>query len=1124
MQCPECAAENREGVRFCEDCGARLDLKCPSCGAELIPGKRFCGACGATLGGGEPARAAAPPEERPAAYREERRWATVLFADLAGFTSLAERMDPEDVKALAHRCAERLGEEVRRFGGTVVNVMGDAVLAVFGPPVAHEDDAERAVRAGLAIRDCPLPRPGAASESPIQVHVGINTGEVMAGLVGPEGRRDYTVMGDAVNTAARLMAAALPGTILVGEETYRATRERVRYREIAPVEAKGKERPVAAWQALEAVPLPRARPLGTAPLVGRDEELALLSGIWTKVAREARPHLVTVLGEPGIGKSRLVAEFERRARTLDNAVVLHGRCLPYGEALGYGALAMALREAAGITPEDDAEAARAKLGDLVAGALGPRATEGDAHEIAHHLALLGGLDTAADRSAAGADERTLRVSTRRFLEALARRRPLCLLLEDIHWADDALLGLIEFVAARAQAVPLLIVTQARPELLEKRPTWGGGVRAFTSLPLEPLDGRAGRDLVIALCGERGLSEEVAERVGRGAGGNPLFAEELIATIAEGREAAGVPSAIKALISARLDSLPPEERWAIQRAAVFGKHFWPGGLAALGADGDVGEHLDALEARDLLRAQPQSRFRGDREYAFKHDLIRDVAYEMLPRAERRALHGRVADWVERAAGERAEELLDLLAHHAVQAEQHDRALGYLIGAAERARRAAAHREQAGLLAQAIAIAERSGRGDRIAELRAKRGKAFASVGLWEDATQELEAALTSLAPEQQEQRAEVLVNLSLVRFWSIDTAGFRRHASEALPLARAAGRDDLVTEAMAWLAAAEGAEGRLDAAIDQYRRTIERAGELRMPSPALSIYQSTLYWTGQFDEGIERGREVVRLARGGHDIDQTMLALQGLGLALAGSGRYDEAALVFDEARQLGREYGVGPFLARSIAVSAGFHLDVFDLAGHEAVAEEARELARSVNFPPALVSASIDLLLNFARRGEASRAEQLVDEVAATVEKAAGWHGWLWRLRLAEARAEIALARGDWEETIRLADDAVERSRGKRVKYQALALGTRAQALDRLGRGKEAIADLGRAVELARPVGDPALFLRTAAALLALDGSDVLATEARAAAERIAGSLPGDEMRRCFGSSEPVSIIHRLTA
>ncbi|MBI3418465.1 MAG: AAA family ATPase [Verrucomicrobia bacterium] len=326
MKCPECQHENSSSARFCNNCGTKMETACPQCATIVSSGSKFCPECGEPLTGKAGPTTGSPPRLASQTPREERRWVTVLFADLSEFTTLSERMDAEDVKALAHRCAERMSEEVRRFGGTVLNVVGDQIVAVFGAPLAHEDDAERGVRAGLAIRDCSLVQ---SSGEPICVHVGINTGEVMAGLVGPQERCDYTVMGDAVNLAARLMSAAPPGTVLVGEETWRATRRVARYRELPPLAVKGKQQPVAVWEALNVAPVTEARRPDAAPLVGRDEELALLSDTWLKVVRESRPHLVTVLGEPGIGKSRLVAEFERRFCA--DALVLHGRCLPYGE-------------------------------------------------------------------------------------------------------------------------------------------------------------------------------------------------------------------------------------------------------------------------------------------------------------------------------------------------------------------------------------------------------------------------------------------------------------------------------------------------------------------------------------------------------------------------------------------------------------------------------------------------------------------------------------------------------------------------------------------------------------------------------------------------------------------------
>lgn len=1137
MQCPACAAENRAGVRFCEECGARWPLLCPSCGAEIIAGKRFCGNCGARLAeAGDPLAGAAPPAVAPVAPvapKDERRWATVVFVDLSGFTAIAERLDHEDVKALADSCAERVTEEVRRFGGTVINVMGDAVLAVFGAPVAHEDDAERAVRAGLAIRECALARHDDPA-SRIQVHVGINTGEVMAGALGPRERRDYTVMGDTVNTAARLMAAAGPGTVLVGEETYRATGRIVRYQPLAPIAVKGKERPVPVWEALDVAPVPEARPLGSAPLVGRADELALLAGLWAKVLRDSRPHLVTVLGEPGIGKSRLAAELERSA--LGGAAVLHGRCLPYGEALGYWALTTMVKQAAGITADDDPAAARARLGRLVADVAGAEPVEQSPAEMERHLALLSGLDTAADRASGVPDQRALHASARRFCELYSHRQPVCLMFEDIHWADDALLDLIEVIAGRSQAGQILIVAQSRPELLEKRPAWGRGVREFTSLSLEPLDESSGRELVLALCRERGLEDTVAEHVGRGAGGNPLFAEELVATLAERGGGFGIPSAIKALLSARLDALPPEQRRTIQLASVLGKVFWAGGVAALGTGAQVSGHrsgqevdaaLAALCQRELLRERPGSRFRGEREYSFKHDLVRDVAYELLPRAERRTLHGRAAEWIEQAAGEHVDESLSLLAHHAVEADQSERAVGYLVRAAERARRAAAHREEAALLGQAIVIAERVAPGgysaDLLPELRARRGRAFVVVARWVDARQDLEAALRDLPPGREERRAEVRNTLETVCYWSMDIPALRRYATEQLASAEALHREDLAASAVGWLAACECADGDLDTGLARYREALDRAGTASLASAALSVYTSTLYWLGLLDEAVVRAREALRLASAAGDTEGIVQVLSNIGLPLAASGRYDEASRIFDEARRVATEHGVGTFLARSIALSAGYHLDLFDYAGHEAVAEEARDLARSASFPPTLVSAGIDLLLNYARCGNVGRAEPMVDGIAEASARAAGFHGWLWRLRLAQARAEIALARGRYDDAIQLAGSALEQSRlRRRPKYQVLAQLARAQALHALGRTHAALGDVRATVPIARRVGDPALFLRAAAAQLALDGDDALAAEARATFDRIVAALPTPELRASFEASDTARRVSRL--
>ncbi len=582
--CPNCGRQNPQSNRFCGQCGHPLSSTCPACGAANQAGNRYCGACGSALTTPVPSSldaSSSPQPSIPAGFTDstiverERRLVTVLFCDLVGFTPLSERLDPEDVREIQSLYFRRMSQEIRTFGGTVEKYIGDAVLAMFGVPVAHEDDAVRAIRCGLNMQAAITSIAADVAKQwgvELALRVGVNTGEVVSHKWEVAGRKEYDVSGDAVNTAARLQTAAAPGEVLVGEETMWLARKAIRFSERREVTLKGKSGVVPVYSAVELVQEPAKRG-GRGPrtaLVDRSDELALLKSMWAMVVREERPHFVTVLGEPGIGKSRLVAEFE--GSMLNEALMLHGRCLPYGEVLGYWVLAEVLKEATGITMTDDPDTAYRKLGDLVAKVIGQTEAAWDPREITRHLALLSGLEVDIDQSAAPADQHALHVSVRRFIEVLARSQPLCILLEDLHWADDALLDLIEFMAARAYDVPLLIIVQARPELLEKRPAWGRGVRGFTSFSLEPLDDQHGHELGLQLCLEFGLPEEVAKQIGRGAAGNPLFAEELVATIAERGGTTGVPLAIKALISARLDALLPGERKAIQLAAVIGKVF------------------------------------------------------------------------------------------------------------------------------------------------------------------------------------------------------------------------------------------------------------------------------------------------------------------------------------------------------------------------------------------------------------------------------------------------------------------------------------------------------------------------------------------------------------------------
>jgi class 3 adenylate cyclase/tetratricopeptide (TPR) repeat protein len=664
-------------------CGAALERRCPSCGEPVPPQARFCMSCGAQVDGGPPAagrgpgpaQGAAPPSRgtwRPAAPAEERRQVTVLFADLSGYTAVAERMDPEAVKAMVDRCLRRLGDEVERFGGTVDKYIGDNVMALFGAPVAHEDDADRAVRAALAMQAAMEELNAEAQEAygvSFALRIGVNTGEVLAGAVGDA----YTVTGDTVNVAARLQAAGRPGTITVGERTVRATEGAIEYSSLGGLTLKGKAEPVPAWEAVGATaqPVRRVRAPTESPLVGREDELALIESTYARVTREGRPHLVTLIGQAGVGKSRLLRECERMfAGQAPEPVVREGRCLPFGSSIVFWALGEVLRAECGIVDGDPAEVASAKLSRHLS-ELFAASTDEPGESSERKAALIGrllGIGEPAELPAAETeDPARMRESffsaLRSVIEAMALRRPLVLAFEDIHWADEGMLELIEYLAQWVRA-PLLLLCLARDELLERRSSWGGGRRRASNIFLEPLSADETRDLISALLpGDQG--EELVATVAERAGGNPFFVEEMVRLVSEeGSGEADLPDTVQALLAARLDSLDPFERRLVQQAAVVGRTFWEDSLAPVAREEgrDLHSALGALREKDIVVPGTGSLLAGEPELAFKHVLIRDVAYGMLPKAVRARKHFEVGGFIEQRAGDRTDEVVALLAEH------------------------------------------------------------------------------------------------------------------------------------------------------------------------------------------------------------------------------------------------------------------------------------------------------------------------------------------------------------------------------------------------------------------------------------------------------------------------------
>ena len=638
---------------------------CPSCGTENPEHARFCLSCGTPLGAEMP-------------LGEERKVVSVLFADLVGFTSASDRADPEEVLATLRPYHALLRSEIERYGGTVEKFIGDAVMAVFGAPVAHEDDAERAVRAGLWIIEALAQLNSERAGAELAVRVAVNTGEAIVSLGARPEQGEGMVAGDVVNTASRLQQLAPVGGVVVGEGTWRATSQMITYEPMDPVEVKGKAEPVSVWRAIEAKSrfiVEVDRP--ASPFIGRESELELLRQAYRRLIREESVQLVTVTGEPGVGKSRLVGEFFAWADAEPELFSWrHGRCLPYGDGVTFWALGEIVKAQAGILESDSPEEADAKLGEAVALVVEDVT---DREWIAGHLAALVGSRPGTEGS--GDRDEAFR-AWRSYLEALAAFRPLILVIEDLHWADDAMIDFVEHLADWATGVPMLILCTARPELYERRPSWGGGKRNSTTVALSPLQADEISALVAAMLEETLLPAETQAALLERAGGNPLYAEEFVRMLTDrgilhrqGRAwqiatdaEIPVPETVQALIAARMDTLPAERKSLLHDAAVIGRVFWPGALAAMGGsdEADVVSGLHELLRKELVRPVRRSSMQGEDEFTFWHILVRDVAYGQIPRSQRAARHRRAAGWIERAAGDRVGDHADILAHHYRQA--------------------------------------------------------------------------------------------------------------------------------------------------------------------------------------------------------------------------------------------------------------------------------------------------------------------------------------------------------------------------------------------------------------------------------------------------------------------------
>jgi class 3 adenylate cyclase/tetratricopeptide (TPR) repeat protein len=1066
---------------------------CPNCGEENAERARFCQACATPLHPGETS--------------ETRKTITVVFADLVGSTELGSRLDTETFTRMMKRYFQEMRLVLERHGGTVAKFIGDAIVAVFGIPLLHEDDALRAVKAAVDMRsaldvlnDEFQSRWGIA----LQTRTGINTGEVLTGVWETDADMDgrgnvpgHIAVGDAMNLGARVEQAASPGQILLGEATYRLVRRHVEALALPPIVVKGKAEPTRMYELLQvSAGQESTSPRLDAPMVGRRDNAAMLGWALARATTDRNCRVVTIMGPAGVGKSRLVHEFLTSAS--ESATVIRGRCLPYGEGITFWPLAEVVKQAAGITDDVTRERATGMIADLLAGSE-------DAMQVAEIVGYAIGL---SDNP--GTAQETF-WSIRRLFESVARGRPLIVLFEDVHWAERTFLDLVEEIAEWIQESPVLVVCTARPEFLDTRPEWMEAKRLrATTMTLEPLAQGESEQLLLNLPGGTELGASGREVVVEASGGNPLFLEQMVSMLLDdgllerGRAETpldvadiSAPPTIQALLSARLDRLPTEERHVIERAAVLGREFYRDALAD-GADGEaaaLSAHLLALMRKQLVASAP-SDLAGQEAFRFVHGLVRDAAYQGIPKERRASLHEAFAGWLENVVGDRVQEYEEILAYHLEQAYRYRTELEAVDDQARTLAGRAAHRlgSSAGralargdapgainLLERAIALLP-SGDPHR-PELLLTMAEAFAETGELDREGAVLQEAM-SLTEGLGDRRLEAHVRMARARQRSVvDPSAsldeVSAEADRAVPILEEA--DDHLGLATAWRIRNWVAHQRHRhaEALEARERAYEHAHLAGDPSEIgdlSTMAASIMYGPTPVREGIRRCQEILEQVKSSRGSEGFVLGF--LGILHAMDGHADRGRELIARASAIGQELG----LRLTGTATRSYWMGVLELLSGDLAAAE-REFRQGYeildemgegNFRSTIAARLARVLCALGRFDEAEGFAQISRDIASADDIASQvvWRG---------AQARVMARRGQTQEAESLATEAV-------------ALASETDALNLHG---DALVDLADAQRTAGHVATAAASLRLALELYERKGNTMSARATRAALEAL---------------------------
>ena len=1100
MICPNCGTENDVGRKFCIECATPLAAGCPNCGTQNPPNAKFCGECARPLTPGAIARSPGPAdpttpagptaaESQPPTAVAERRLVSILFADLVGFTPFSEGRDAEEVRDTLSRYFELASDVIGRYGGVVEKFIGDAVMAVWGAPTTHEDDAERAVRAGLELVELVRTLGGG-----IDARAGVLTGEAAVTL---GATNQGMVAGDIVNTAARLQSVAPPGAVLVGEATHRSASSAIAFEPAGEQALKGKTAPVPAWRALRVVAQVGGRNRSEtleAPFVGRDEDLRLLKDLFHATTREGRARLVSVIGPAGIGKTRLAWEFLKYLDGLVETVWFHeGRSPAYGEGIAFWALGEMVRRRAGLLETDDEAATRERIGAMLAEHV-PDPDERRWIEPAM-LELLGlGGTSGSERAkgASGSGSTQLFAAWRTFFERLAATAPVVLVFEDFHFADRGLIDFVDHVMEWSRHVPLYLVTLSRPELLDKRPDWSTGKRAFTSLYLEPLSQPAMRELLVGLV--PGLPERAVRAIVARADGIPLYAVETVRMLlADGKlEQVGesyrpvgdlgdlaVPETLTALIASRLDALDPADRALLQDAAVVGQSFTPASLSAVTsvADDALIPRLNGLVRREFLAVEADDRSPERGQYVFVQALIREVAYGMLARPERKARHLAAARYFE-ALG--SDELAGALAGHylaahtnAADGPEREALAGQariaLRAAAERAATLGAHGQALVLFEQALEVASDP---MDVAVLHERAGDSASLLQEADPAVAHYEAANERFAAlGDRSAEARVATSHGRAQLTSYSFGLGLAYLTAAVERLADLGDDPAYLRLQGQYARALWFNDHDRDAIAATDRVLEAAE----PADLVDIIADTLITRGSAFQELGRAHEGQGLIEAGYrlGVAHSLYMVQSRALINMASFFLDsdprKSLAAGQEGLALQRRYGVRSFQMMDNTFTAAMRVGDWDFAA------EVLEPMLGDEVDPVIRSAALgDATILAAARGEptdelVARLDAIPDRDDDTVK--ATTSSW--------ARALVAYARGDYE----LARKEISRAGDLYSQAEADAYLVAARSALHAGDAAGAAADLARVDRLprrGRAIDNDRLIIR--AGIAALEG------------------------------------------